>query len=102
MDDLDQGVEVVNAVAAEHVSLQCADADVRAGSVRRAGAVFIGRWSPIAAGDYASGTNHVLPTGGAARAWSGIGVETFGRWIEVQQLSAAGVSGLSPTVGAIG
>ncbi len=101
VDDLDQGVEVVNAVAAEHVSLQCADADARAGSVRRAGAVFIGRWSPIAAGDYASGTNHVLPTGGAARAWSGIGVETFGRWIEVQQLSAAGVSGLSPTVGAI-
>jgi histidinol dehydrogenase len=96
--DLDRGMDVVNLVAAEHVSLQCADAGSRAASVRRAGAVFIGPWSPIAAGDYASGTNHVLPTGGAARAWSGIGVETFGRWVEVQQLTPAGVRGLEPTV----
>ena len=96
--DLDAGTEVVNAVAAEHVSLQCADADDRAGQIRHAGAIFIGPWSPIAAGDYATGTNHVLPTGGAARAWSGIGVETFGRWIELQSLTAAGVRGLAPTV----
>jgi histidinol dehydrogenase len=99
--DLDDGVAVLNAVAAEHVSLQCADAASRASSVRRAGAVFIGPWSPIAAGDYASGTNHVLPTGGAARAWSGIGVETFGRWVEVQELTAPGVRGLAPTVRSI-
>jgi histidinol dehydrogenase len=99
--DLDRGVDVLNAAAAEHVSLQCADAAARAAAVRRAGAIFIGPWSPIAAGDYASGTNHVLPTGGAARAWSGIGVETFGRWVEVQELSASGVRGLAPTVEAI-
>jgi histidinol dehydrogenase len=99
--DLDDGVAVLNAVAAEHVSLQCVDAASRASSVRRAGAVFIGPWSPIAAGDYASGTNHVLPTGGAARAWSGIGVETFGRWVEVQELTAPGVRGLAPTVRSI-
>ena len=99
--DLERGMEVVNAVAAEHVSLQCADAASRARSVRRAGAVFIGPWSPIAAGDYATGTNHVLPTGGAARAWSGIGVETFGRWVEVQQLTPSGVRGLAATVESI-
>jgi len=99
--DLGRGVEVVNVVAAEHVSLQCADAASRAASIRRAGAVFIGPWSPIAAGDYASGTNHVLPTGGAARGWSGIGVETFGRWVEVQELTAAGVRALAPTVQSI-
>ena len=98
---LDAGLEVVDAVAAEHVSLQCADAPALAERVRNAGAIFIGPWSPIAAGDYATGTNHVLPTGGAARAWSGIGVESFGRWIEVQQLTAAGVRGLAPTVAAI-
>ena len=101
VDDLDDGIEVVNAIAGEHVSLQCADADQRAAMVRNAGAIFIGAWSPVAAGDYATGTNHVLPTGGAARAWSGIGVETFGRWIEVQRLTRRGIRGLSPTVEAI-
>ena len=98
---VDEGIEVVNAVAAEHVSLQCADADGMVGGVRHAGAVFVGAWSPIAAGDYATGTNHVLPTGGAARAWSGVGVETFGRWIEVQRLTAAGARDIAPTVAAI-
>ena len=98
---LEQGIEVVNAVAAEHVSLQCAGADGLTEQVRNAGAVFVGAWSPIAAGDYATGTNHVLPTGGAARAWSGVGVETFGRWIEVQRLTAAGVREIAPTVAAI-
>ena len=99
--DLDAGLDVVDAVAAEHVSLQCADASGLAERIRNAGAIFIGPWSPIAAGDYATGTNHVLPTGGAARAWSGIGIESFGRWIEVQELTAAGVRSLAPTVSAI-
>ena len=88
---LDEAIQVVDGIAAEHVSLQCADPDRVADRVRHAGAIFIGPWSPIAAGDYASGTNHVLPTGGAARAWSGIGVETFGRWTELQRLTPAGV-----------
>ena len=99
--DLDAGLEVINAVAAEHVSLQCERPDALAGAVRNAGAVFIGPWSPIAAGDYATGTNHVLPTGAAARAWSGVGVESFGRWIEVQQLTPSGVRDISATVEAI-
>lgn len=101
VSDLSEGLAVVDAVAAEHVSIQCADADAIAAQVRNAGAVFIGPWSPIAAGDYATGTNHVLPTGAAARAWSGVGVESFGRWIEVQRVTRAGVRGLSPTVEAI-
>ena len=101
VEDLEAGIEVVNAVAAEHVSLQCANAADRARQVRHAGAIFIGPWSPIAAGDYATGTNHILPTGGAARAWSGVGVETFGRWIEVQELTPAGIRRLSPVVGTI-
>ena len=99
--NLDTGIDVINAVAAEHVSLQCAGAEDLAVKVRNAGAIFIGPWSPIAAGDYATGTNHVLPTGAAARAWSGVGVEAFGRWIEVQQLTPAGVRAISPIVDAI-
>ena len=99
--DLATGVDVADAVAAEHVSLQCAGATELAAKVRHAGAIFIGPWSPIAGGDYATGTNHVLPTGGAARAWSGIGVESFGRWIEVQEVTGAGVAALAPTVASI-
>ena len=101
VDDMAAGLDAVNAIAAEHVSLQCDGADALAAGVRHAGAVFIGPWSPIAAGDYATGTNHILPTGAAARAWSGVGVESFGRWIEVQRLTAAGVRRVSPTVEAI-
>ena len=99
--DLDAGLEVINAIAAEHVSLQCDGADALAAGVRNAGAIFIGPWSAIAAGDYATGTNHVLPTGAAARAWSGVGVESFGRWTELQRLSPAGARGVSGTVEAI-
>jgi len=99
--DLATGIAVIDAVAAEHVSLQCAGADRLAAGIRHAGAIFIGPWSPIAGGDYATGTNHVLPTGGAARAWSGVGVEAFGRWIEVQRVTRSGVRGLAPTVAAI-
>ena len=98
VDDLDAGIAVINSVAAEHVSLQCDRADALAAGVRNAGAIFIGPWSAIAAGDYATGTNHVLPTGTAARAWSGVGVESFGRWIELQRLSPAGARGISETV----
>lgn len=101
VDGMAAGLDAVNAIAAEHVSLQCDGADALAAGVRHAGAVFIGPWSPIAAGDYATGTNHILPTGAAARAWSGVGVESFGRWIEVQRLSPAGVRRVSPTVEAI-
>ena len=101
VDDLGAGLDAVNAIAAEHVSLQCEGADAVAVGVRNAGAVFIGPWSPIAAGDYATGTNHILPTGAAARAWSGVGVESFGRWIEVQRLTPAGVRRVSPIVEAI-
>ena len=101
VEGLDDGLEVINAVAAEHVSLQCDRADALAAGIRNAGAIFIGPWSPIAAGDYATGTNHVLPTGAAARAWSGVGVESFGRWIELQRLSPAGARGISNTVTAI-
>ena len=96
--DLGDAPAVVDAIAPEHLSLQCAGADALAARVRHVGSVFVGPWSAIAAGDYATGTNHVLPTGGAARAYSGLGVETFGRWIEVQRVTAAGVRSLADTV----
>jgi histidinol dehydrogenase len=66
--------------------------------VRNAGSVFLGSWSPESAGDYCSGTNHVLPTYGAARSYSGLGVEQFMRQITVQELSEEGLRSLAPTV----
>jgi histidinol dehydrogenase len=97
----DDGLALVDEIAPEHASLQCADAAVLAERIGRAGAVFVGGVTPIAAGDYASGTNHVLPTGGAARAWSGVGVEAFGRWTEVVEASPAGVGAMAGTVSAL-
>ncbi len=101
VDTLNEGLAVVEAVAPEHVSLQCRDAEALAARVRSAGAVFVGSLTPVAAGDYATGTNHVQPTGGAARAWSGVGVEQFGRWVTIQAVTADGVRGLAPTVRAL-
>jgi histidinol dehydrogenase len=98
---IDAALEATNQIAAEHVSLQLRDADALSARVRRAGAVFIGPWSAVAAGDYATGTNHVLPTGGAARAYGAVSVESFGRWIEVQRVTSSGVARLAPTVESI-
>ncbi len=98
---IDAGLEVVDVIAPEHASLQCRDADVVSERVRNAGAIFIGPWSAVAAGDYATGTNHVLPTGGAARAYGGLGVESFGRWTELQRVTAAGTRRLASVVGVI-
>jgi len=98
---LDEALPLIDAIAPEHVSLQCSDARALAERVRCAGAIFIGPWTAIAAGDYAMGTNHVLPTGGAARAWSGLGVESFGRWMEIAEASAGGIRRMAPTVAAL-
>jgi histidinol dehydrogenase len=93
-----EGVALVDLVAPEHVSLQCRDAVLLAGDVRNAGAVFIGPWTPVAAGDYTIGTTHLLPTGGAARAWSGLGVEAFGRWLTLAEASPSGLARMASTV----
>ncbi|RYZ20291.1 MAG: histidinol dehydrogenase [Chitinophagaceae bacterium] len=95
---LDEAMELANAYAAEHLILQCADAEMRAEQVRNAGSVFIGAWSPESAGDYASGTNHTLPTNGFARAYSGVSTDSFVRKITFQQLTREGLQGIATTV----
>ena len=65
VDDLEQGTAVVDAYAAEHLEIQTADAEERAGLITNAGAIFVGGWSPVSLGDYCAGSNHVLPTAGA-------------------------------------
>jgi histidinol dehydrogenase len=93
-------LEEAEALAPEHLVLLGA-AEARAADVRNAGAVFIGASSPVAAGDYATGGNHVLPTGGWARSVGGLGLETFLKAITVQRISPAGLELLRPTVEAL-
>ena len=83
VDDLDAGLAVVNAYAAEHLEIQTRDAAGVAARVRNAGAVFVGPYAPVSLGDYAAGSNHVLPTGGCAVHSSGLSVQSFLRGIHV-------------------
>lgn len=77
VDSIEQGLDVVNAYAAEHLEIQTKNAPRDASQIRNAGAVFIGRFSPVSLGDYSAGSNHVLPTGGCACHSSGLSVQTF-------------------------
>ncbi|MDX2702677.1 histidinol dehydrogenase [Streptomyces sp. PA03-6a] len=83
VDGIEQGLQVVDAYAAEHLEIQTADAAVVAARVRNAGAVFVGAYAPVSLGDYAAGSNHVLPTGGCACHSSGLSVQSFLRGIHV-------------------
>jgi histidinol dehydrogenase len=87
VDDLDQGLDVVNAYAAEHLEIQTADASAVAARVRNAGAIFVGAYAPVSLGDYCAGSNHVLPTGGCACHSSGLSVRAFLRSVHVVEYS---------------
>jgi histidinol dehydrogenase len=95
--NLDVAMEVSNRYAPEHLILQVAEPRALLPKVRNAGSVFLGQWTPETMGDYCSGTNHVLPTYGHARAYSGLGVLDFVKRITVQELTAQGLAGLGPT-----
>jgi histidinol dehydrogenase len=87
VDDMEQGLEVVNAYAAEHLEIQTADPAAHAARVRNAGAVFVGSFAPVSLGDYCAGSNHVLPTGGCACHSSGLSVRAFVRSVHVVEYS---------------
>jgi histidinol dehydrogenase len=95
VDDLDAGVKVVNAYAAEHLEIQTADAARVAGRIRSAGAIFVGPYAPVSLGDYCAGSNHVLPTAGCARHSSGLSVQTFLRGIHVVDYTEAALKDVS-------
>ena len=99
--DLETALATVEALAPEHLVLLGDDAEALAPRVRNAGAVFVGRSSPVAAGDYATGGNHVLPTGGWARSVGGLGLETFLKPVTVQRLTPEGLAALRPVVEAL-
>ncbi|OGT55728.1 MAG: histidinol dehydrogenase [Gammaproteobacteria bacterium RIFCSPHIGHO2_12_FULL_63_22] len=96
VDDLDQAFDISNAYAPEHLILALRDARAWLPRVRSAGSVFLGDHAPESLGDYCSGTNHVLPTNGAAHAYSGVGVASFQTSISVQAVTPAGLAAIGP------
>ena len=98
LEDMEEAMELVNAYAPEHLIICCAEAERLAEQVVNAGSVFIGNYSPESVGDYASGTNHTLPTNGFARAYSGVSVDSFVKKITFQQLTKEGLLGIGKAV----
>ena len=98
VDSIAQGLDVVNAYAAEHLEIQTQNAAQDALKIRNAGAVFIGRFSPVSLGDYSAGSNHVLPTGGCACHSSGLSVQTFLRGLHYIEYSEEAFIDISQTV----
>jgi histidinol dehydrogenase len=96
--DGEQAMELLNEYAPEHLILSCGQPERLAEAVINAGSVFLGHYSPESVGDYASGTNHVLPTNGHARAYSGVSLDSFVKKITFQQLTREGLAGIGATV----
>lgn len=102
VEDLDHGLAVVDAWAAEHLEVLTADAPERARRVRNAGAVFIGNTTPVSLGDYLAGSNHVLPTGGTARFSAGLSTQSFLKRMSLVQYSPEALAAAAPHVSALG
>ena len=96
--DIEQGIDVANAYAAEHLELHLENARKWAEKIVNAGAVFIGRYSPVSLGDYLAGSNHVLPTGGCACHSSGLSVQTFLRGIHFIEYDKKALSEIAKSV----
>ena len=96
VDSLEQAVEVSNRYAPEHLILQVAEPRAVLQRIESAGSIFLGQWTPESVGDYCSGSNHVLPTYGYARSYSGVSVASYQKQISVQEVSADGLRAIGP------
>ena len=99
--NLEAAVAFINAYAPEHLSVDVEPLEATVAQLRNAGSLFVGPWAPESAGDYATGANHVLPTGGLARASGGLAVETYGKYIQVQRIDREGLASIRQTVGTL-
>ena len=97
-EDMDLAIEIMNGIAPEHLSIQVRDPLDTLSKVRNGGSIFVGPYTPVAAGDYASGTNHVLPTAGHAATCSGLNVAHFMKTSTVQYLTQEGLANLASTI----
>jgi histidinol dehydrogenase len=99
--DRDEAMDMLNDYAPEHLIMACEHDEALATRVINAGSVFLGNYSPESAGDYASGTNHTLPTNGYATAYSGVSVDSFVKKITFQRLTREGLEALAPAIEAM-
>jgi histidinol dehydrogenase len=95
---LDEAIDFVNAYGPEHLSVDVEPLEPTVARLRNAGSLFVGPWAPESAGDYATGANHVLPTGGLARSSGGLAVEAFGKFVQVQRISEEGLAAIRDTI----
>jgi histidinol dehydrogenase len=98
---LDAAIAFVNAYGPEHLSVDIEPLEPTVSRLRNAGSIFVGPWAPESAGDYATGANHVLPTGGLARGSGGLAVESYGKFVQVQRISREGLAGIRETIGTL-
>jgi len=98
---LDAAIDFINAYAPEHLSVDVEPLESTVARLRNAGSLFVGPWAPESAGDYATGANHVLPTGGLARASGGLSVEAFGKYVQVQRIDREGLLSIRETIGTL-
>ncbi|HEV3222437.1 MAG TPA: histidinol dehydrogenase [Puia sp.] len=98
ISNIADSMDLLNMYAPEHLILACRDAEMLADKVRNAGSVFLGNYAPESAGDYATGTNHTLPTNGFARAYSGISIDSFVKKISFQKLTKEGLQSIGNTI----
>lgn len=96
--NIDDAIDLVNEYAAEHLIISCNDDELIAEKIMNAGSIFLGNYSPESVGDYASGTNHTLPTNGFAKAYSGVSVDSFMKKITYQKLTQQGLQQIGKTV----
>jgi histidinol dehydrogenase len=96
--DLDAAIDFINAYGPEHLSIDLEPLEPTVARLRNAGSVFVGPWAPESAGDYATGANHVLPTGGLARSSGGLAVEAYGKFVQVQRISSEGLAAIRDTI----
>lgn len=96
--DLDSAIDFVNDYAPEHLSVDVEPLEATVDRLRNAGSLFVGPWAPESAGDYATGANHVLPTGGLARSSGGLAVESYGKFVQVQRITREGLAAIAETV----
>lgn len=96
--DLDEAIDFVNAYGPEHLSVDVEPLEPTVARLRNAGSLFVGPWAPESAGDYATGANHVLPTGGLARSSSGLAVEAYGKFVQVQRIDREGLETIRDTI----
>jgi histidinol dehydrogenase len=100
-DSLDEALDFADEYAPEHLTVIVRDDEAAMRRLRHAGSLFLGAYAPESAGDYATGSNHVLPTAGGARAYGALSVEAFGRWMQVQRVTRDGLAAILPAVAAV-